>query len=114
MKTISLLLSQPWVRQLGWTLIQFLWQGTMISILFAVSRRLLGRTLSAQARYLFACGTLAAMTAAPVLTFFLMPRLTKGVPPLISWPCHHPTHGSRFFHGSSLYGWAESSLSRLD
>ncbi len=90
MKTISLLLSQPWAQQLGWTLIQFLWQGTMLAILFAVSRRLLGRILSAHARYFLACGTLAAMTAAPVLTFFLMPGLTHDVPPLTSWPLPSP------------------------
>jgi beta-lactamase regulating signal transducer with metallopeptidase domain len=62
--------TQPWVVRLGWTLLHFLWQGTLIAIVFAIVRALLARSLSAHARYLMACTTLGVMTIAPVLTYF--------------------------------------------
>jgi GWxTD domain-containing protein len=66
-------LSQFWVQKLGWTLLHFLWQGTAIAVAYAVLRRLLARSLSAQGRYMLACSALVAMAAAPLLTFFLIP-----------------------------------------
>ncbi len=62
-----------WIQRLGWALLHFLWQGTAIAVVFALLRRLLGRWLSAQGRYVLACGALAAMTAAPALTFLVVP-----------------------------------------
>ena len=44
MKSIQLLFAQPLAADLGWTLLQFLWQGALISALFAVVRGL-GRLL---------------------------------------------------------------------
>ncbi len=67
---MNLLFSQPWVVRLGWALLHFLWQGTLIAVAFAVIRALLARSLSAHARYLLACATLGTMTIAPVLTYF--------------------------------------------
>jgi beta-lactamase regulating signal transducer with metallopeptidase domain len=67
----AILSSQPWVERLGWTLLHFLWQGAAITILFIAARTLFGRRLSAPARYALACLALAAMAAAPVLTFSL-------------------------------------------
>jgi hypothetical protein len=66
---ISVLLSQLWVQRLGWTLLHFLWQGTAIAVAYAMLRSLLGRSLSAQGRYVLACAALLAMTVAPPLTF---------------------------------------------
>jgi beta-lactamase regulating signal transducer with metallopeptidase domain len=71
---MKLVLTQPWVVHLGWTLLHFLWQGTLIAIVFAVARALLSRALTAHARYCMACATLGAMTAAPVLTYIALAR----------------------------------------
>lgn len=62
-------LAEPWVHRLGWTLIQFLWQGAVIAGIFAVVRATIGRSLSSRGRYGLACATLVVMTLAPILTF---------------------------------------------
>jgi beta-lactamase regulating signal transducer with metallopeptidase domain len=67
-------LAQFWVQKLGWTLLHFLWQGTAIAVAYAVLRRLLARSLSAQGRYVLACAALVAMAVAPPLTFPLIPN----------------------------------------
>jgi hypothetical protein len=54
------------------TLLHFLWQGLFIAILYAAARRILAHTSSPQTRYLFACAALAAMMAAPLVTWELM------------------------------------------
>jgi uncharacterized protein (TIGR03435 family) len=69
---IQILVSQLWVERLGMTLLHFLWQGLFIAILYAAARRILARTPSPQARYLLACVALAAMMAAPFVTWELM------------------------------------------
>lgn len=66
MNTIPLLFAQPWVDRLGWTLIQFLWQGALIAALFAMARPFAHKPA---ARYALACIALAAMIAAPFVTF---------------------------------------------
>ena len=72
MNAMQMLASEPWVERLGMTLIHFLWQGLFIAILYAAARRSVTRTSSPQARYLLACGALAAMIAAPLVTWELM------------------------------------------
>ena len=72
MNVMQILASQPWVERLGMTLLHFLWQGLCIAILYAAARRILARTSSPQTRYLLACGALAAMMAAPLVTWELM------------------------------------------
>jgi uncharacterized protein (TIGR03435 family) len=79
MNAIQILSSQPWVEPLGWTLVHFLWQGLAIALLYAAVRRGMWRTSSPQARYLLACGALAAMMAAPLVTWSLM-RPTVAIP----------------------------------
>ncbi|MBS0264600.1 MAG: trypsin-like peptidase domain-containing protein [Planctomycetes bacterium] len=54
--------------QLGWTLLHFVWQGTLIAIFSAIGLRILRRR-SAPARYLMACAALALMAACPLATF---------------------------------------------
>ncbi|HEY6358140.1 MAG TPA: M56 family metallopeptidase, partial [Vicinamibacterales bacterium] len=73
-----------WVQQLGWTLVQFLWQGTLIAAIFAAVRGLIRRRATAEVRYLLACGTLGVMTLAPVLTFLV--RVGVPLPPAWSVP----------------------------
>ena len=68
METLSL---QPWVERLGWTLVHFLWQGLAIAVLYAAARRAMARAATPNARYLLACAALAAMMAAPLVTWWL-------------------------------------------
>jgi uncharacterized protein (TIGR03435 family) len=56
---------QSWVEHLGWTLIHFLWQGALIAAAYGAARR----SRTPQLRYLLACVALAAMVAAPIVTF---------------------------------------------
>ncbi len=86
MTAIQGLSDQAWVQQLGWTLVQFLWQGTVIVLLFAAVRRLLRPRVSAHARYVLACGALALMVAAPVCTFLV--RVNVPIAP--AWPMPSP------------------------
>ncbi len=72
MSAIQILSSQPWVERLGWTLVHFLWQGVSIAIPYAAARRSVARTSSPNVRHLIACAALAAMMAAPLLTWGLM------------------------------------------
>src|SRR5437660_6276853 len=72
MNAMQILSSQPWVECLGWTLVHFLWQGLSIAVLYAAARRSVARTSSPNARYLLACAALAAMMAAPLVTWGLM------------------------------------------
>lgn len=62
-----------WIDLTGWTLIHFLWQGTLIAIVAGCALRLLR---SASLRYALACGALAAMMAAPVVTAWLVASRT--------------------------------------
>jgi bla regulator protein blaR1 len=69
MNAIEMLVSQPWVERLGMTLLHFLWQGAIVAILYAAARRLTARTSSPRTRYPLACTALAAMMAAPLVTW---------------------------------------------
>ncbi len=57
-----------WVERLGWALIHFVWQALAIACLYAAARRCLS---SPAARYWLACAALAAMMAAPAVTWSL-------------------------------------------
>jgi hypothetical protein len=35
MSAVDLMFQQPWVTRAGWTLVHFLWQGSVIAILLA-------------------------------------------------------------------------------
>jgi len=59
------------IDRLGWTLVHFLWQGTLLGLLSASLLALLP-SARAQARYLLACTTLLTMLAAPVVTFSIL------------------------------------------
>ena len=72
MNAMQILSAEPWVERLGWTLVHFLWQGLSIAVLYAAARRAVARAASPNARYLLACAALAAMMAAPLVTWGLM------------------------------------------
>lgn len=61
----------PWVSALGWSLVHFLWQGTLIGGVFAAGRWLL-RDGRPQHRYWLGLASMGAMAAAPVATFILL------------------------------------------
>ena len=82
-------LSSSVVQKLGWTLLHFLWQGTVITVVYAILRSLLKRSLSAQGRYGLACAALIAMVCAPPLTFLLMAN-TDAEPAVSSFPFSSP------------------------
>ena len=86
MNFLQNLASQGWIQHLGWTLIQFLWQGTMIGILFVGVRAFASRSITVHARYTLSCCVLGLMVVAPVLTFFMRPDAA----PLTSWPLPSP------------------------
>lgn len=77
---IEIFLSQFWVQRLGWTLLHFLWQGTVIAVLYAMLRSLLARSLSARGRYVLACLALIVMAIAPPLTFLLLSGWVDNLP----------------------------------
>ena len=59
---------QPAVHALGWTLLHFVWQGTIVAILLAIVLGLL-RGRSPQLRYGAACCALALMLILPLVTW---------------------------------------------
>lgn len=63
-----LLLESLLVERLGWTLVHFLWQGTLIALLLAVLMVLMSGA-SAAARYVVSCTALVLCVAAVVITF---------------------------------------------
>jgi len=69
---IQFLASQPWVERLGWTLVHFFWQGVLLVALYAAARRWILNSSRPDTRYILACVALAAMIAAPLVTWGLM------------------------------------------
>lgn len=68
MRHANALLSHPVFQLLGWTLLHFVWQGTLVALAYAgVSFSL--RRSTANLRYTVACATLLIMLALPVATF---------------------------------------------
>jgi uncharacterized protein (TIGR03435 family) len=72
MNAIRFLSSQPWVERLGATLLHFLWQGLLVSAIYAAARRWTARSFGPNFLYLLACAALAIMAAAPLLTWSLL------------------------------------------
>ncbi len=81
----SPLFSQRWVVLLGWTLLHFLWQGTLIAAAFAVVRAIIPRLSKSDACYVLACASLGAMTLAPVVTYLVLLRWDAGSAPPAIW-----------------------------
>jgi uncharacterized protein (TIGR03435 family) len=87
MNAIQLLPAQPWVERLGLTLLHVLWQGVLIAAGYAAVRRWTARSSGPNVRYLLACAALAAMAAAPVLTWNLLrPPAPDTTPVLFTAP----------------------------
>lgn len=57
-----------YVDRLGLTLLHFLWQGSIVALIYAAVRKF-ARKLSPNGRYLLACAALMAMAITPILTW---------------------------------------------
>jgi beta-lactamase regulating signal transducer with metallopeptidase domain/protocatechuate 3,4-dioxygenase beta subunit len=80
MNALELAFGLPWMARLGWTLVHFLWQGTVIAAAYAMADGLGGRLLSARARYALACAALTTMAMAPPVTFLASGNLIAATP----------------------------------
>lgn len=68
METLQNILSQQIIQRLGWTLINFVWQGAVVAILTAVVLKLFQKA-SSNLRYITTCSALAVIVILPVATF---------------------------------------------
>jgi len=74
-------LSGPLAITVARVLLHFLWQGTLLAAGLAIALRLT-RNASARDRHALACGTLALMAAAPVVTFLALTSTSEVFEPL--------------------------------
>jgi beta-lactamase regulating signal transducer with metallopeptidase domain/uncharacterized protein involved in exopolysaccharide biosynthesis len=65
------LFGQPLVQRLGWVLVHFVWQGSVIAAVWTILRSLL-RAHHARTRYAVACLLLGLMATSPLITFTLL------------------------------------------
>jgi beta-lactamase regulating signal transducer with metallopeptidase domain len=72
MTTLSALLDSSAATTLAWTLLHFLWQGTVLAVLLAVLLKY--SRFTATGRYAAGVATLALMLAAPAATFTVLSR----------------------------------------
>ncbi|MBW3656295.1 MAG: hypothetical protein KY444_09310, partial [Gemmatimonadetes bacterium] len=77
---LSELLRQPLFQALGWSLVHFLWQGTLLVVVVRALLLMLGRA-SASARYSLACAGLLAMAVIPIATGVAMYPRVEAVAP---------------------------------
>ena len=66
-------LTQPWAERLAWTLLHFIWQGTLLAAIYALARLAAG-SVTARARYAMACAALLAMALSPAATYWWLAR----------------------------------------
>ncbi|MCL4179876.1 MAG: M48 family metalloprotease [Verrucomicrobia bacterium] len=71
MTTCIDLFGQPLVQRLGWVLVHFVWQGTVVAAVWTILRSLL-RSHDARTRYAVACLLLGLMAVSPLITFTLL------------------------------------------
>jgi TonB family protein len=61
----------PWIQALGWTLVNFLWQGVLVGVAFAAARALLPKA-NCRARYATGLAALAALALWPLATLIAL------------------------------------------
>ncbi|MCY3763011.1 MAG: M56 family metallopeptidase, partial [Gemmatimonadetes bacterium] len=71
MNVIEEMTMHPLVQSLGWTLLHFVWQGSLVAAAFAAVNALLGER-SANLRYAAASTAMLVMTACVPVTFYLV------------------------------------------
>jgi beta-lactamase regulating signal transducer with metallopeptidase domain/uncharacterized protein (DUF2141 family) len=122
MTTVQDLAAQAWVQHVGWALVQFLWQGTVISVLFGAVHRSLRRHVTAHLRYIVACATLGLLVITPGVTFVVhaslpaapawsvpSPEIWRSILPWLVavWMC-----GVMVFSARLIVGWRVTSRLR--
>ncbi len=82
--------TMPVVAALGWTLIDFVWQGAIVALFLAIVKAAL-KNRTANLRYLASCAAMLLMLALPLITFVTLssgvaetPLVTPGPAPGIS------------------------------
>ncbi len=91
MSVLDTLLDSSFAYHLGWTLLHFLWQGTVVGLFYVCLRNLLADA-APQARYLLSLSMLAVLALLPVATFWYL----SGTPLMV-----HPVEG--FAAGTHLF-----------
>lgn len=71
MTAVAQLSALPIVHALGWTLLHFCWQGTIVAVLLACVLNLLPLSAS-KLRYAAGCAALASLIALPLITFAVL------------------------------------------
>jgi prepilin-type processing-associated H-X9-DG protein len=71
MELLQTFLSEQTIRQIGWVLIHFLWQGVAVMALLWCVLKMLGKA-SSNTRYVVACAGLVLMALAPAATFMML------------------------------------------
>ena len=79
MSAMDTLLSTPLVYHLGWTLVHFVWQGTLVGMLYACLRYVL-RDGEPQSRYWLSLLTLVVLAALPIFTFIHLLANPQAIP----------------------------------
>src|SRR5579884_437343 len=85
MTHLARLFRQPFVLQLGWALVHFVWEGAVLAILAAVVLWAM-RKRSAEARYALAYVALIVMAGCPVATWLFIGRSNAPAPVEIEVP----------------------------
>ena len=79
MTAVIQLSTLPLVHALGWTLLNFCWQGTIVAFILACALSLLP-SRGSRARYSIACAAMALMATLPAITFYMLAANTRPKP----------------------------------
>jgi len=79
MTAVMQLSTLPLVHALGWTLLHFCWQGTIVAIILACALGLFPSRAS-RARYSIACAAMALMVMLPAITFYMLAKNAQPKP----------------------------------
>jgi GWxTD domain-containing protein len=105
----------PMVHALGWTLLHFCWQGTIVALLLACVLNLLPLRAS-KLRYAAACAALACLVALPLITFVVLVHQPPAPRQLIiDFPAGNPAIAPNAGPAQSAEPWTvrcETTLNR--
>jgi uncharacterized protein (TIGR03435 family) len=90
MNALQLLAAQAGVPRLGSTLLHFLWQGVGIAAVYAAARRQAAKSVP-NVRYLLGCAAMAAMAAAPLVTWWVLGPPATDIPTTVPAAVFSPT-----------------------
>ena len=81
MGTLQNIFQEEIVQRLGWTLVHFVWQATVVAVILAIVLRLL-RKYSANLRYLIACLALILIVLMPAITIRMVDVSVETIKPI--------------------------------